>query len=238
MYSVILPAAGKGTRLGLPYPKEIHRVFPTHSLIDFSLDHIRQNPDFIRRLSIVVTEKKQVVFDYVQSVLPPQVQVDRAYFNDAYTEWPGSVLSAENLFEDHNIVLLPDSLLKVKEGASLLEAYANAFATGADLVFAYCPETDPQRLKSLGALMVQDGLVQNFCDKPDPNDAKNFNGFWASFAFTKSASRDVLEFMMRSVAREKVDIHQLGLKIAAFPIESYLDLGTWPAMSSFLKKSL
>ena len=36
--TVILPAAGKGTRLNLPYPKEILRVNQEKALIDHSFD--------------------------------------------------------------------------------------------------------------------------------------------------------------------------------------------------------
>ena len=36
--TVILPAAGKGTRLNLPYPKEILRLNKEKALIDSSFD--------------------------------------------------------------------------------------------------------------------------------------------------------------------------------------------------------
>ena len=36
--TVILPCAGEGTRLSLPYPKEIHSIEKNKSLIDYSFD--------------------------------------------------------------------------------------------------------------------------------------------------------------------------------------------------------
>ena len=36
--TVILPAAGKGTRLNLPYPKEILRINNDEALIDYSFN--------------------------------------------------------------------------------------------------------------------------------------------------------------------------------------------------------
>ena len=36
--TVILPCAGEGTRLSLPYPKEVHSIEKNKSLIDYSFD--------------------------------------------------------------------------------------------------------------------------------------------------------------------------------------------------------
>ena len=36
--NVIIPAAGKGARLNLPYPKEILRIDKSQALIDFTFD--------------------------------------------------------------------------------------------------------------------------------------------------------------------------------------------------------
>ena len=49
--TVILPAAGKGTRLNLPYPKEILRLDNDNALIDncfnFFRDYGRKDIEFI-----------------------------------------------------------------------------------------------------------------------------------------------------------------------------------------------
>ena len=39
--TIIMPAAGKGTRLNLPYPKEILRLDKEQALIDYSFDFFR-----------------------------------------------------------------------------------------------------------------------------------------------------------------------------------------------------
>ena len=41
--TVILPAAGKGTRLNLPYPKEILRINNDEALIDYSFNFFRDS---------------------------------------------------------------------------------------------------------------------------------------------------------------------------------------------------
>lgn len=236
MFTVILPSAGQGTRLGLPYPKEIHRVYEGQSLIDFSLDHARACPDMVRQLAIVVTEEKQPVFDYVRATLPPSIAVERHFFNDAYTEWPGSILSAEPGFSDYNVALLPDSVLSPLAGERLLTQFDAEFSAGADVVFAYLVEPDPSRLTALGALRVNGNRVEEFCDKPNRPDAPRFNAFWTAFAFRKDAGPELLKMMMRSVAREPVSLNDLGMTVHAFPVSDYQDLGTWPSMNRYLSK--
>lgn len=234
MQTVILPCAGKGTRLGLPYPKEIHRIMQSHSLIDFSLDHIASHAGQIEHVVTVLAPGKETVFDYVQDRFRGGPPVTDVYFNERYSEWPGSIKSAEEHFGERNVALLPDSVLEVASGTELFVQFERAFDEGADLVFAYVPEVDRVRLSALGALCVQDGAVTGFCDKPKLDSPVPFNGFWASFGFTKACSKDVLNFMMRSVERQVVDIDALGLNVKAFPIERYTDLGTWKSVSEFI----
>lgn len=230
----ILPCAGKGTRLGLPYPKEIHRIKPDVSLVDFSLGHIKAGVALTEKAVVVVAPGKEIVANYVEDRLDGDCHVERVYFNEKYTEWPGSIRSAETHFGVNNIALLPDSVLTPKGQDVLAQKFSAEFARGADLVFAYLPETDRTRLTSLGALNVEDGNVSEFCDKPETDNEKQFNAFWTAFGFRGEVGVSVLEFMSRSVARERVDVSALGLKIRAFPVADYIDLGTWPAIATYL----
>ena len=63
--TVILPAAGKGTRLNLPYPKEILRVDKEKALIDNSFELFnglgRQEIDFV----VVINEEKTEIVKYL-----------------------------------------------------------------------------------------------------------------------------------------------------------------------------
>ena len=62
--TVILPAAGKGTRLNLPYPKEILRLNNDEALIDHSFnffrDYGRKNVEFV----VFVNENKPELLSY------------------------------------------------------------------------------------------------------------------------------------------------------------------------------
>ena len=63
--TVILPAAGKGTRLNLPYPKEILRLDKNQALIDYSFDwfkdYDRNSVDFV----VVINEYKTEIVEYL-----------------------------------------------------------------------------------------------------------------------------------------------------------------------------
>ena len=56
--TVIMPAAGKGTRLNLPYPKEILRLDKEQALIDHSFDFFRDYGRKDVEFVIVVNEQK------------------------------------------------------------------------------------------------------------------------------------------------------------------------------------
>jgi UTP-glucose-1-phosphate uridylyltransferase len=234
MFTYILPCAGSGTRLGLPYPKELHRIKPGFSLIDFSLNHILQCTELTEKVVIVISPGKEIVAEYVERKLYNIADVQRVYFNNHYSEWPGSILSAEAHFGDANVALLPDSIITMQKNEMLASRYQQVLKNGADLAFAYVREKDRQRLSSLGALRVEGSRVSNFCDKPAIDHSGTFNAFWASFGFKKDAGRKVLQFMMNSVAKEPVNIESLEMDIGAFAVADYLDLGTWPSIAAHL----
>ena len=234
MLTYILPCAGKGTRLSLPYPKEIHRILPNSSLINFSLNHLVEDIETTESLIIVISPGKEIVVDYVQREIVKSSLVNTVYFNELYSEWPGSIRSAEKFFGGHNVALLPDSVLKTRRNEVLSEKFIQEFESGADLVFAYVEEIDRNKLMKLGALHVDGSEVIDFCDKPLGGDPRKFNAFWGAFGFKGECGSKILELMERSADREKVELSSLNLKISAFPLESYTDLGTWPSIAKFL----
>ena len=63
--TVILPSAGKGTRLNLPYPKEILRLDNDNALIDncfnFFKDYGRNQVEFV----VVINEDKTDLIKYL-----------------------------------------------------------------------------------------------------------------------------------------------------------------------------
>ena len=56
--TIILPAAGKGARLNLPYPKEIYQIERGKALIDFSFDLFSNVKKEKLHFIFIINEKK------------------------------------------------------------------------------------------------------------------------------------------------------------------------------------
>jgi hypothetical protein len=228
--NVILPCAGRGTRLGLPYPKEMHLVAANTALIDLTFRQLDEHRDDIDAVTVVLAPEKGSLVSYLEK-WADHFHLRFVYFNDEYHEWAGSILSSAPEFTDKNVVFLPDSLLEGRPDQPVVPAF-RALLEDADGAFAYLEETRPEVLRNLGALRVEAGEVTAFCDKPDDGfDA--FNAFWCAFGFRGSAGRTLLETMTRSIRREPVAVAELGRRLRAFPVEGYWDLGVWPNLHEY-----
>jgi len=246
--SIILPCAGSGTRLGLEYPKELHEISENFRLIDFSLNHILQfkkdNPESDLRVVLVVRPHKESVFKYAEERLKNTgIEVIKEFFNEKYYDCAGSIYSANGYFGDLNIALLPDSVIRLakdsvyiyESGKTLLAEMAEKMKNN-DVVFAYQPCSDKEKLKALGALFVSGGKVLSFCDKPD-KDFEKYNAFWTAYGFKRESGLPLYEFIRESVLHKNPDYSKQGFYPAAgLPVYSYCDLGTWDNIKAFLSK--
>jgi len=247
--TIILPCAGDGRRLGLNTPKELFEIVPGTRLIDFSLKHILAAPQKEKIIiAVVIRPWKTGVVEYVSEQLPG-IPVETVIFNDHYKEWPGSVFSAKDLFSKNNLVLLPDSFLRLSAHSNpgnpaftdsndrpLVESVSNALRR-CKAVFGCIKCTDMKVLETLGAVRMENGIVTAFQDKPHPNELPvQFNGYWGCYAFEKEMGKPLYDFLIHSV------LHQpLSLKAQPFyppgiiPIDEYYDLGTWENIEKFKK---
>ena len=118
--TVILPAAGKGQRLNLPYPKEILRINETKALIDNSFELFdgknRNDVEFV----IIINEEKTEIIKYL-SKYKHNFNISFTFQNPNEFEYTGAIKSAKHLFSDDNIVLLPDTILTLPSGIDLFQ---------------------------------------------------------------------------------------------------------------------
>lgn len=245
--TVILPCAGEGNRLGLGTPKELFEIFPGVRLIDFSLNHILAAYERTKTTvtaAVVIRPWKQEVAEYVSRRLPG-ITVETVLFDDAYREWPGSVYSASGVFSHYNLVLLPDSCLRLREGRgcfmdtcfneegkALVELISEALEDF-NVVFGSVGCTDPEILKNLGAMRVEGSRVTAFQDKPS-QDSHSYNSFWGCYGFRKEYGKSLYEFLIQSVHHEAVSFKaQPFYPVGAVPLYSYQDLGTWESIDRF-----
>jgi hypothetical protein len=253
--TIILPCAGEGKRLDLDYPKELYEISPGVRLVDFSLNHIKVYVDSKKdepytpkiRVAVVIRAGKIEVADYISQQLPG-VRISPILFNDAYSEWPGSVFSASNYFADNNLVLLPDSCLKLSGGDPRGDSiYFNNYGdTLIDLalkmlndykvIFGYIKTDDPNQLSQLGAMSVETGVVTQFQDKPV--DTFNlYNSFWACYGFRKEYGKALYNYLIQSVKHQPLPLLTQSFNpVGAFECHSYQDIGTWDGINRFKRQ--
>ena len=238
--TVILPAAGKGSRLNLPYPKEILRVDKEKALIDNSFDLFeglgRDDIEFI----VVINEEKTEIIKYL-SKYKSQYNVSFTYQNPNELEYTGAIKSAKHLFGENNIVLLPDTVLTLPAGVNLAHEVLehledNRFA------FLFKSETNEKMLNTKGCLQLDsDKKVLDYEDKPTQNMSR-FNGYWCAFAFKKDVFDECITFMEQStlkLEKSKTVIEQTSIfRSKAIQVEDYKDLGTWEEIGKLLSKNL
>lgn len=232
--TVILPCAGKGTRLGLPYPKEMHLVSEKTALIDFTFNRLERDAHLIKEVVVILSPEKGSLVEYL-SKWRHKFYIKFIFFDENNFEWAGSILSAEKEFGERNIIFLPDSYLVGLPHLPILATFNNLLSNSG-VCFGLLPEADRERLLALGAVKVEADSVVTFCDKPALTDSREFNAFWTTFGFTKEMGRPLLEMMTRSIQRENVSLKDLGVEASCFEVAQYKDLGVWPNIHEFTRQ--
>ena len=234
--TVILPCAGEGTRLSLPYPKEVHSIEKNKSLIDYSFDlfsnYGRRDVEFV----ITLNENKTELIKYL-SRYKSRYNISFTFFNPAETEYTGSIKSAKHLFGEKNLVLLPDTFMKLKSSQDIVNLVSDSLnETG--FTFFFKRERSELMLRTKGALSIDDdNLVQEYEDKPQEN-VDRFNSFWTAFAFRKHVFDNCIEFMEKSTLKHRPLVREIErtpiYKSKAIEVDDYVDLGTWDQIYKFL----
>jgi NDP-sugar pyrophosphorylase family protein len=235
-----MPAAGKGTRLNLPYPKEILRLDKEQALIDYSFDFFR---DYGRRdveFVIVINEDKTEIMKYL-SKYKDKFNISFTFQNPNEQEYTGAIKSAKHLFGEHNVVLLPDTIMSLRPGVDLVDAVQSS-VTETGFTFFYKREHDEKMLRTKGALSIDiSGVVQAYEDKPEEG-VERFNAFWCSFAFRRRAFDSAISFMEKSTLRQRVlpaEIEKTPIYLSkGIEVLDYKDLGTWDEIRRLLRDTL
>ena len=237
--TVILPAAGRGTRLNLPYPKEILRLDKEQALIDYSFDFFKDYGRNEVEFVVVINEDKTEILEYLAKY-KDRYNISFTYQNPNEFEYTGAIKSAKHLFGKNNVVLLPDTIMKLPATVDLLQAVTTSLKeTG--FTFLYKEETNPDMLKTKGALYIDhESKVISYEDKPDFNKAnlKAFNAFWCSFAFKREIFDNCIAFMEKSTLKQHVDTSDIVttpiFKSKGIKVDDYMDLGTWQEIRKLL----
>ena len=233
--TVILPAAGKGTRLNLPYPKEILRINNDEALIDnsfnFFRDYGRKDVEFV----VVINENKTELIAYLAKY-KDRYNISFVFQNPNEKEYTGAIKSASHVFGEYNLVLLPDTIMKLKDNADLFELVKNCL-TETGFTFLYKESLDKDLLTTKGALTVEKSIIKNYTDKPKTN-LKNYNAFWCAFAFRKRTFKQCISFMEKSTLGHAVNDKEIKdtpiYNSKGISVDDYIDLGTWQEIRRLL----
>ena len=213
------------------------RINNDEALIDYSFNFFR---DYGRKdvaFVIVINEKKTELITYLAKY-KDRYNISFVYQNPNEKEYTGAIKSASHLFGEYNLVLLPDTIMKLKNGNDLFELVKTSL-TETGFTFLYKDEVNKDVLKTKGALYVDDEkIVKNYVDKPDTN-LEQFNAFWCAFAFRRRTFKSCMDFMEKSTLKLKIDhneIQRTPIYLSkAIQVEDYVDLGTWKEIRRLLQ---
>lgn len=234
--ALILPCAGEGTRLGLPYPKEIHSV-DGKLLIDGSLEQARNAG--IKEVFIVTTEAKR-------REIAKAIGVERFGLQLTYTltrphdsnSLPGTILRGcrAAIFRgvERFVVGLPDTWLadslamrKLLQHEPPCFGLFNEPADKFDAVYVKGEKVHAVRVK-----------------KPQNPLLGDFAGTWGLLSFNKETVLLLKRFISSTPPADSGDHHLLG-ELIDNTLEKlnwhyvnipgkYWDLGTWDVINEYI----
>jgi hypothetical protein len=233
---VILPCAGRGMRMNLPFPKELAPLGPGRCLIDSSLDLIR-NAGALCDIRIILMSdgKREATARYVRDRLPwvPVAEVRQA---EGARDMPEAVLALEPWFAAANVLLLPDVIYSW-HGDPVTEITAKVADHG---FAAAAAKAGPEEIRSAGALRIGDlGQVEAYEDKPA--DPAGYNALWGMLAFSSmphglSGMRLIAESTSRARTGPVTERPVRGAPVTW--LDGFRDCGTWDAYLAEVRRSL
>lgn len=223
MLTFIIPCAGKGTRLGIPFSKELFPIDKNTTLIDKAFSYIEPFKR-ISKVVIIVSEDKGDLIKYLKKY-SDDFDINFVYQKNNLKELSGAIKSAANYFSEKNILLLPDIVLIDKQ---LDWKFINLIEEDNDVNFLVCEENNENILQRMGAMTVKNDKVLSTIDKPTLEQVKenNFNSYWVSFAFKFDCYKDFLDNFEKMQKHEEYDKKYFENTLA-IPVNYALDLGVW-----------
>jgi UTP-glucose-1-phosphate uridylyltransferase len=217
--TIILPCAGEGRRLGLPFPKELAPLGPDKVIIDSCLTLISE-ANMPCRIILMDNGNREVTRDHIRRKLPdvPLAMVRQHRYS---SDLPDAVIRLEPWFGDVNILMLPDVIYQAK--SELVGQFA-ALASETGFAFAAARLPD-EALRLLGALSVtQDSTVKAFEDKP--SHPEMFNAAWGMIGFSGPVGLAGLRVVASSTAKLQ-PARPPAVGAPVLWLDGFQDCGTW-----------
>lgn len=223
--TVILPCAGKGSRMGVPFGKELLPLRPGRCVIDSSLDLIREaSAASDVRVLLMTDGDRQATARYVRAHLPGVPVAEVVQDPDA-ADWPDAVLKlAPWLSPAANVLLLPDVIYSWT-GDPVTEIAAKASSSG---FAAGAVKAGSDEIAAAGALRIEGDRITAYEDKPA--DPCAYNALWGILGFSGgSFGLDALRLVADSTSRRREGpVTAPGLRQAPVTwLDGFTDCGTW-----------
>ena len=228
---VVLPCAGSGSRLGLPFPKELAPLGPGRCVIDSSLDLIRGCASDVR--VILMTDGcRDLTARYVRERLPG-VGVAEVRQDPAAPDMTEAVLALEPWLGTVNVLLLPDVAYSWA-GDPVTEVATKAVSYG---FAAAAVKAEAGQIRTAGALRVVDDRIAAYEDKPA--DPSGYDALWGMLAFTNGTfGMDGLRLVAASSSKARTgpvtDPPVRGAPVTW--LSGFRDCGTWDAYLAELRQ--
>lgn len=232
--TVILPCAGAGKRLGLPFGKELLPLGPGSTPLDETLGLLLPHAPALRLVVVLRARREATARHIADRAADAGLPVAFTAQHPELGECTGAVLSARPWFARRNLVLLPDQILSSPR-PDLITSALDALRE-APFCFLAAREDDPVQISRDGALSISSGTptrLLDYAEHPPLADAGRFNATWFGFGFRRDADEG-LSLMHRAVTGGAVTTADVAASpLGGCPVIEtgpYRDLGTWPAV--------
>lgn len=227
---IILPCAGMGVRIGLPYPKELFAIDKNTTIIDTYFALLYPIKDLIRIIVIVNNTKSSLIkylckyaneFDIIFRYQP---NFDQGIIDALY--------SCKEYFLELNVVLLPDTYV---EYINFVEELLSLYKTSDEIAIWFKKENNTELLKALGPVeYINDNKqyrIKNFEEKPVHTTC---NAFWVTIAFKYTSSEIILNDLSKIYNKSVLPIKESIIYNAlGFEVNTAIDLGVWENIKMF-----
>jgi dTDP-glucose pyrophosphorylase len=187
MTTFLIPAAGRGSRFGAPYAKELHALRRGVTVMDIVMHSLHRLALPELRVVIVISADKLDLVRYLEPYAK-QLALSFVYQNDAaLREMPAALMSAEPFCDDVVVVYLADQIYLGDPSEALAKAL-HLVETGAQIVAVATPCTDPQRLTVEGALAVDHAEMPSILHASEkPSHTGAFNACWSALVCRRTS---------------------------------------------------
>lgn len=232
--AIIMPCAGFGSRLGLPYPKELHAVGPATSLIDLSLSKMLPMFPSGSKIICVAPKFKIEIYAYLCRKYGDRYLVEFVESQYQDPEYTGSLLRASSIIQKGALVLLPDTMFSPRfDPKAFWETVNKNRAAGVPTLLVQ--KASGPILSSKGALKISNDRVLHYEDKP--TCYKSYNAFWGGMFLPPYGKG--LDLFHACANRFDVNVDRLNQYLSGeiLYIDKYQDLGTWDQLLNFRSNS-